>query len=255
MNERAKETKLYHHLKKWLERAALEYAMIQPGDKLLVGVSGGSDSLALLDLLNTKMIFLPPFSIVAVHLDLGFDASGEDMRTLENFFREQNCDYVVETTDIGPYAHDERNKKNPCFLCSMKRKKRLVEIAEERGCNKIALGHHKDDVVETLLLNLLYAREISTMHPNQSIFSGRFHIIRPFVHIREELLKKYARERDFPVAENRCPTSLTSKRRHIKNLLDTLEVDNKDVRENIFRAMARVKLDYLLNQADRKSGS
>jgi tRNA 2-thiocytidine biosynthesis protein TtcA len=239
-------TKLYHHLKKWLEKAALDYDMIAEGDRVLVGVSGGLDSLVLLDLLNTPMIFLPSFSIVAVNIDLGYDETYEDYETLKNYLEQRGYDYVMEKTDIGPLVHSDWARKKPCFLCSKLRRKRIVEIAEEKGCNKIAFAHHKDDVIETLLLNLFYAREISTMVPSQSVFGGKFSIIRPLAYIREGLIKKYAREEGMPVIENRCPTAKVSKRIYIKNLLNELEKDNKDIRENIFKAMTYVKLDYLL---------
>jgi len=244
-----KRTKLYLHLKKWLEKAALDYGMIEEGDRVLVGVSGGADSLALVDLLTTPMLFLPSFSVMAVMIDLGFDDSDSGSTVCEAFFQAAGHDYVIEKSDIGPRVHSDWARKNPCFLCSRLRRKRIVEIAEEHGCNKIAFAHHKDDIIETLLLNMFYAREISTMVPNQSILTGKFRIIRPFAYIREYLIKKYAEERVFPTVENNCPTSKVSKRLYIKNLLDELEKENKDIRENIFKAMGRVKLDYLLRQA------
>jgi tRNA 2-thiocytidine biosynthesis protein TtcA len=243
-----KETKLYLHLKKWLEKAALDFEMIDEGDRVLVGVSGGLDSLVLLDLMRTSMVFLPSFSVLAVNIDLGFDEDYETCRTLEEYLKMGGYEYVMEKTDIGVFSHSEKNRKNPCFLCSRLRKKRIIEIAEDYGCNKIAFAHHKDDIIETLLLNMFYAREISTMVPNQSIFRGKFHIIRPLAYISEELVKRYARERLFPTMENKCPTSRTSKRVYIKNLLNELEKDNKDIRENIFKSMTHVKTDYLLTK-------
>jgi tRNA 2-thiocytidine biosynthesis protein TtcA len=243
-----KETKLYLHLKKWLEKAALDYGMIEEGDRVLVGVSGGLDSLVLLDLMRTSMVFLPSFSVLAVNIDLGFDEDYETYKALEAYLKAGGYEYVMEKTDIGVFSHSDKNKKNPCFLCSRLRKKRIVEIAEDNGCNKIAFAHHKDDIIETLLLNMFYAREISTMVPNQPIFRGKFHIIRPLAYIAEELVKRYAGERDFPTMENRCPTSRTSKRVYIKNLLNELEKDNKDIRANIFKSMTHVKPEYLLTQ-------
>lgn len=240
-----KRSKLYLHLKKWLEKASVDYNMIEKGDRVLVGVSGGVDSLVLLDLLNTPMVFLPRFSILAVNVDMGFDEEYRGYATLERYLEENSYEYIMEKTDIGPLAHSDYNKKNPCFLCSRMRRKRIFEIANENGCNKIAFAHHKDDIVETLLINILYGREISTMMPDQPIFGGKFHLIRPFAYIREPLIKKYAREEDLPVIENRCPTSKTSRRMYIKRLLDDMERDNKGVRENIFRAMSNVKMDYL----------
>jgi tRNA 2-thiocytidine biosynthesis protein TtcA len=239
-------TKLYHHLKKWLEKAAIDYGMIAEGDRVLVGVSGGLDSLVLVDLLHTPMIFLPSFSVVAVNIDLGYDESYKDYETLKSYLDQRGYDYVMEKTDIGPLVHSEWARKKPCFLCSKLRRKRIVEIAEQKGCNKIAFAHHKDDIIETLLLNLFYAREISTMVPSQPVFKGNFTIIRPLAYISEGLVKKYARESGFPEIENRCPTAKGSKRMYIKNLLDDLEKDNKDIRENIFKAMSCVKLEYLL---------
>jgi tRNA 2-thiocytidine biosynthesis protein TtcA len=241
-----KDTKLFRHLKKWLEKVILDYKMIEEGDKVLIGVSGGADSLALLDLLDSPMIFTPSFSFIAVNIDMGFDPTYQSYEALEKYFQENDYRYVMEKTDIGNLAHSDFNKKNPCFLCSRLRRKRIFEIADAEGCNKIAFAHHRDDIIETLLINMFYGREISTMMPNQKIFSGKLHIIRPLAYLREELVKKYSKERQFPVLKNDCPTSLTSKRVYVKNLLNELERDNKEIRDNIYKAMSHVKPDYLL---------
>ena len=246
MVKKDKNTKLFLHLKKWLEKAVLDYKMIEEGDRLLIGVSGGADSFALLDLLDSPMIFVPGFSFIAVNIDMGFDPDYVAYNQLEKYLRENNYSYVMEKTDIGLLAHSDHNKKNPCFLCSRLRRKRIFEIADAEGCNKIAFAHHRDDIIETLLINMFYGREISTMMPNQSIFDGKLHIIRPLAYLKEELVKKYSRERQFPAAKNYCPTSLTSKRVYVKNLLNDLERDNKEIRENIYKAMSHVKPDYLL---------
>lgn len=240
-----KRTKLFYHLKKWLEKAVMDYRMIEEGDRVLVGVSGGADSMALLDLLNTPMVFVPEFSMTAVYIDPGFESDSTGYDRLENFLKDGGYDYVMEKTDIGPLSHSDYNKKNPCFLCSRLRRKRIFEIAGDKGCNKIAFAHHQDDMIETLLINMFYGREISTMMPDQPIFGGKMHIIRPLTLIREELIKKYSRERNFPIIESSCPTGSVSRRRYIKDLLDKLEQDNKDIRANIFKAMSHVKMDYL----------
>jgi tRNA 2-thiocytidine biosynthesis protein TtcA len=241
-----KDTKLFRHLKKWLEKAVLDFNMIQEGDRVLVGVSGGADSLALLDLLDSTMIFVPQFSILAVNIDMGFDSSYSGYNALEEYLQKNNHCYIMEKTDIGLLAHSDYNKKNPCFLCSRLRRKRIFEIAAARGCNKIAFAHHRDDIIETLLINIFYGREISTMMPNQQIFGGELHIIRPLAYLREELVKKYSKERNFPVIKNDCPTSTNSRRLYVKNLLNELEKENKNIRDNIFKAMSHVKPDYLL---------
>ncbi|MEN6508292.1 MAG: ATP-binding protein [Smithella sp.] len=240
-----KKTKLFLHLKKWLEKAVLDYSMIGEGDKLLIGVSGGADSFALLDLLDSPMIFVPKFSFIAVNIDMGFDPDYIAYRELEKYFQENRYDYVMEKTDIGPLSHSDFNRKNPCFLCSRLRRKRIFEIADEKGCNKIAFAHHRDDIIETLLINMFYGREISTMMPNQSIFGGKLHIIRPLAYLREKLVKKYSREREFPAVKNACPSSENSKRIYVKKLLNELERDNPDIRHNLFTAMSHVKPDYL----------
>lgn len=240
-----KRTRLFLHLKKWLEKAVMDYGMIAAGDRILVGVSGGMDSMALLDLLNTPMLYVPPFTVMAVHIDLGFDPDDGGGVILERHLNAGGYDYVLERSEIGPLSHSEHNRKNPCFLCSRLRRKRIFEIAADKGCNKIAFAHHRDDIIETLLINLLYGREISTMVPDQTIFGGKMHIIRPLAYLREGLLKKYAKEQKFPVIENGCPTSRTSRRRYIKGLLDDLEKENPRVRDNIWKAMGHVKTDYL----------
>jgi tRNA 2-thiocytidine biosynthesis protein TtcA len=240
-----KRTKLFLHLKKWLEKAVRDYSMIEEGDRVLVGVSGGMDSLVLLDLLNTPMVYVPRFSILAVNIDPGFDETYRDYDLLESYLAGNGYSYVMEKTAIGPLSHSDYNKKKPCFLCSRLRRKRIFEIADEEKCSKIAFAHHKDDMIETLLINLFYGREISTMMPKQSIFGGKLHIIRPLAYISEELIKKYGKEQGFPATENKCPTSKTSKRVYIKNLLRELEKENKGIRENIYKALRHVKVDYL----------
>lgn len=239
-------SKLFLHLKKWLEKAILDYGMIGEGDRVLVGVSGGADSYALLDLLSSPMIFAPKFSVTAVHIDLGFAGGERDGEIIEGELKKMVSDYVIEKTDIGPLAHSEFNRKNPCFLCSRLRRKRIFEIAQAKGCNRIAFAHHRDDIIETLLINLFYGREISTMKPDQSIFKGALHIIRPLAYLSEGLIKKYAGERGFEVVANRCSTSKTSKRIYIKELLHSLEKENPQIRHNIWTAMHHVKPDYLL---------
>lgn len=250
--EKDKNTKLFRHLKKWLEKAVLDFKMIGEGDRILVGISGGADSLVLLDLLDSPMIFVPKFSITAVNIDMGFDGSYGGFNVLEEYLKDNNYKYIMEKTDIGPLSHSAYNKKNPCFLCSRLRRKRIFEIAAAEGCNKIAFAHHRDDIIETLLINMFYGREISTMMPNQRIFGGKLHIIRPLAYLREELVKKYSRERQFPAVKNLCPTSENSRRIYVKKLLNEMERENKDIRDNIFKAMSHVKPDYLVSCPKKK---
>ncbi|MCX7983216.1 MAG: tRNA 2-thiocytidine(32) synthetase TtcA [Syntrophales bacterium] len=244
--KREKGTKLYHHLKKWLEKAVMDFGMITQGDRVLVAFSGGADSFVLLHLLSRPMVFVPFFELACVHVDMGFPGSDQDRVSIEEYLRSLDIPYAIHATDFGPLAHSEINRKNPCFLCSRLRRKKIFETAEEMGCNKIALAHHRDDIIETLLINLFYGREISTMVPVQSIFRGRYHIIRPLAYIPEALVKKYAREQGFPILPDRCPSSTSSRRYYIKQLISRLEEENKEIRHNIWTAMFHVKPDYLL---------
>jgi tRNA 2-thiocytidine biosynthesis protein TtcA len=241
---------LHERLRKTMEIAINEFGMIQEGDRILVGLSGGADSFSLLHLLSSKKIFVSNnISITAVHLDLGFDPdNAETMTRLRDYLTAHHFNFHIEKNEISILAHSDFNKLNPCFLCSRMRRKRIFELANEFGCNKIAFGHHKDDIVETLLINMFYGRELSTMKPMQDLFGGELFIIRPLAYIWENLLKKYAAEQQFPVFETKCPTGVTSKRKVVKDLLRQLQRDQKHVKENIFKALTHVKPEYLLDE-------
>jgi len=244
-------SKLHLHLRKRLEQAILKHKMLGEGDRVLVGVSGGADSLTLLKLLTGPLLFVPkPEFVLAVYVDMGFEGTdGNQPRLLEEYFKEEGYNYRIEKTNIGPLAHSDYNRKaSPCFLCSRLRRKRLFELARNFRCNKVALAHNKDDVIETFLLNIFFAREISTMIPFQTYFKGEFNLIRPLAYVEESLLKRFAREEQLPLLENPCPTAKGTKRKYIKDLIKKLDEDHRGVKENIFKAMKHVKTDYLLTE-------
>jgi tRNA 2-thiocytidine biosynthesis protein TtcA len=153
---------------------------------------------------------------------------------------------TVDYTDHGIVAHSPENRENPCFLCAKLRRKRIFEIAHSLGCNKVALAHNKDDLIETLFLNICYAGEISTMKPAQPFFKGEFLLIRPFCFADENLIRRFASQQGFPEFANPCPTAKVSKRKEIKELLYKLYHSNKKIKGNIFRSMQHIKQDYLL---------
>jgi tRNA 2-thiocytidine biosynthesis protein TtcA len=238
---------LHEFIRKNAELAANDFGMIQSGDRILVALSGGVDSFVLLKILLGKKIYLPSdISIIAAHIDLGFAREDKShLQKMESYLQANDVEYYIEKTEIGPYAHSEANKKNPCFICSRWRRKKLFEIAEKNKCNKIAFGHHKDDVIETLLLNIFFGREISTMKPKQALFQGKYFIIRPLIYLWEKKIKECARQANFPVFKNPCPSAENSKRKYIKNLLRQLEQEDRKIKENIFKSLRHVKKDYL----------
>lgn len=221
------------------------YEMISDGDRIAVGISGGKDSLTLLSILQERQSRIPiKYELAPIYVDPGFEDGFS--QPLQKYFKKLKANLRVEYTNYGVLGHSQLNRENPCFLCSRLRRKRLFEIAEELGCNKLALGHHKDDIIETFFLNIFYAGEISTMVPNQSFFQGKFSVIRPLAFADANTIRRYASEKDFPVFINPCPTAKTSKRRQIKKLLKELYSSNKKIKGNIFRAMSHVNSEYLL---------
>jgi len=233
-------------------KAIHRYGLIQDGDRILVGVSGGKDSLTLLRLLQERRTRVPiDYELVAVHIDLGFDSGRAEI--LKGYFEAQGIPYHFEFTEIGRRANSPENRENPCFLCSWERRKQLFRLAHQLRCNKVALGHHKDDIIETLLLNIFYSGEISTMLPLQTLFRGKITLIRPLALLEEKKIKRFALEMDLPFGPSGCPSSGKTKRKEIKELIEAVQMKNHRVKGNIFRSLSNVKLDYTLMGWGKKS--
>lgn len=219
--------------------------MLQDGDRIVVGLSGGADSLTMMWMLAERLQRIPiNFELLPVHIDPGFE--GGFSEALQNYCEDAGFSLRVEHTHYGTLGHSAVNRENPCFLCARLRRKRLFEIAAELECNKLALGHNKDDIIETFFINICYAGQVSTMVPSLSMFKGRFTIIRPLAYADEELIRAFAREQHFPAFVNPCPSASNSKRREIKTMLQHLYASNPKIKGNVFRAMSRVKTSYLL---------
>ncbi len=226
-------------------KAIHRFGLIEDGDRILVGVSGGKDSLTLLHLLNERRKRVPiRYELIPVHIDLGFNSGRTEI--LKDFFESRGLSYHIEFTDIGKRANSSENRENPCFLCSWERRKRLFYLAQHLKCNKIALGHHKDDIIETLLLNIFYSAEISTMLPLQALFKGKITLVRPLALIEEKKIERFAREMRLPFGTGGCPVSGKTKRKEVKELIETLEKKNRKIRGNIFRSLSNIKMEYLL---------
>lgn len=235
----------YQIIKRSVGKALHHYKMISDGEKIAVGLSGGKDSLTLMWILTERLTRIPiSYELFAIYIDPGFE--GNFVKPLEDYCRKMNYSLHVEKTDFGIKAHSSENRENPCFLCSMLRRKRMFEIADELGCSKLALGHHKDDIIETLFMNMCYAGEISTMVPVQPLFGGELTIIRPLSYVDEDTICRFARHKGFPDFTNPCPSAKNSSRHKIKNTLRSLYQSNKKIKGNIFKSLSRVKPDYLL---------
>ena len=236
----------YKSLNRDIGKAIHQYDMISANDRILVGISGGKDSLTLLWSLKERLKRIPiNYELFPVYIDPGFE--GGFAQNLRRWLV-QNTGYAlrVEETTYGVYAHSAENRENPCFLCARLRRKRIFEIAEELNCNKIAFGHHKDDIIETPFINICYAGEIATMLPVQPVFRGKFHIIRPLAFVDEQRVKRFADTQGFPEFVNPCPYARVSKRGEIKTLLNQLYQSNKKIKGNIFRSLSHVNREYLL---------
>lgn len=225
-------------------KAIHERAMIRGDDHILVAVSGGIDSLSLLWLLRERLERVPiRYRLTAVHVDPGFGV--DSAARMEEYFRSNGFEYRVIRSDLGARAHSEENRENPCFLCSRLRRKLLFELAGELSCSRLAFGHHKDDLIETFMLNLFYGASISTMVPVQEFFAGKLSIIRPLYLVDRPLIQKYADSIGFSAIDLGCPTSGHSKREQVREMLQALYQGNRKVKGNIFHALHNVRPEYL----------
>lgn len=230
-----------YHISKNVGRAVGDYKLIEDGDRIAVAVSGGKDSLCLLKILRDRLGFIPiKYSIIAVHVDLGFNCMRKSI--LVDYFQNNGYAYHIEQRDIFKgKSHDGTN----CFWCSWNRRKVLFEMARKLGCNKLALGHHKDDIIETILLNLFFQGIISGMCPRQEMFEGKLTIIRPLAYCLEKDTALLAKELALPLPACSCPNSRTSKRTYIKGLIRELEKLSPNIKTNIFQSLSRIKKDYI----------
>lgn len=215
-----------------------DYNMIEAGDRIAIGVSGGKDSLAMVAALGTLRRFYPkPFEVEAITVSLGFE--GMDFSPVAGFCREYNVNYSLVETDIAEIVFDVRNEKNPCSLCATMRKGALNTRVEELNCNKIALGHNKDDVIETLLMSLLYEGRIGCFSPVTYLDRKKITSIRPLVYVPEAEVKGFANRYALPVVKNKCPMDGNSKREEIKNMIKDLRLQFDHLDNKIFGAIQR----------------
>lgn len=220
----------------YVRKAVDDYQMIDEGDKIAVGISGGKDSLTLLYALHSLQRFYPKhFEIQAVTVDLGFD--NLNLEKIKALCSDLGVMYNIIKTDISQIIFEERKETNPCSLCAKMRKGALNQAVRENGCNKVAYAHHKDDVVETMLMSLIYEGRFHTFAPVTYLDRTQLSVIRPLMYMNEADIVGFVNKFNVPVVKSPCPADGHTKREYIKNLLRQLNLENPGVKERMFTAI------------------
>ncbi len=226
----------------YTRRAIDDYHMIEENDSIGIGISGGKDSLALLYAMHGLMRFYPKkFTIHAITVDLGF--YNQDLNAIAVLCDSLNVPYTIVKTEIAKIVFDDRKESNPCSLCAKMRKGALNDELKRIGCNKIAYGHHKDDVVETMLMSLIYEGRFHTFAPNTYLDRMDLTVIRPFLYMSENDIIGFVKKQNIPVAKSPCPVDGYTKREYAKQLLKQLNTENPGAKERMFTAIAKSSLE------------
>ncbi len=225
-----------------MRKAIDDYQMIQEGDKIAVALSGGKDSVTLLYALKNLQIFYPKkFELMAITVNPGFD--NFDTELLNKIADDVGVELVIASSDIKTIVFDIRNEKNPCSLCANLRRGILNSVAKEHGCNKIALGHNEDDVLETFLLNMIYAGNMSTFAPISYMDRSNMTLIRPLIYTPEKYMKNFIKRNNIEIMPKVCPMDGQSKREYALELLKGIEIQYKHSRSNIIGAIKRANIN------------
>lgn len=243
-------SKMQARLTKRFHKACADYGLIADGDHILIGLSGGKDSLALVELLGKRaQIHVPRFQVTALHVRVKERNYMTDTDYIEQFCAQYQVPLIIRDVEIGTREENDTPaapaEQNPCFLCSWYRRKTLFNVAQQLGCNKIAFGHHKDDIVETLLMNLVFQGTVATMPPVLKMDKMPLSIIRPLCLIEEKDLVQYAALRQYKKQVHTCPFEHVSSRAKIKGLLAQLQAMNPNALDSLYNAMTNIKTDYL----------
>ena len=224
-----------------VRRAVDDYGMINEGDRVAVGVSGGKDSMLLLAALRQLQSYYPKrFELGAITIELGFE--GRDFTPVKRFCEERGIEYTCVKTDIKEVVFDVRQEDNPCSLCAKMRRGALNSTLRERGMNKLALGHHFDDAVEPFMMSLLFEGRLSCFQPVTYLDRSGVTQIRPLIYAGEQRIANLAAALELPIVENPCPQDKTSKRYEIKQLLKSMCGEYPDMKTKVFGAMQRLPL-------------
>lgn len=217
-------------------RAIDDYGMIHTGDKIAIGISGGKDSLTLLYALHGLQRFYPEkFDLEAITVDLG--NPDFDLSHIRLLCETMQIPYTVVKTEIAQIVFEERKEKNPCSLCAKMRKGALNDAVKKLGCNKIAYAHHKDDIVETMMMSLIYEGHFYSFPPITHLDRTNLTVIRPLMYVSEADVKGFCRKYQLPVVKSPCPADGYTKRQYVKDLLRKLNLENPGVKERMFSAI------------------
>lgn len=228
-------------LMSYTRQAIDDYGMIQDGDKIAIGISGGKDSLTLLYALHGLQRFYPKkFTLEAITVDLGHP--GFDVSKLRELCERMEVPYTVVKTEIAQIVFEERKEKNPCSLCAKMRKGALNDAARQLGCNKIAYAHHKDDIIETMLMSLLYEGHFYSFPPITYLDRMDLTVIRPMMYVKEVDVKGFSKKYNLPIEKSPCPADGYTKRQYVKDFLRTLNQENPGVKERMFSAIVNGKI-------------
>ncbi len=231
----------------FLRKGISKYKLIRDNDKIAVGVSGGKDSVALLKLLAEYRRFSPErFDLIAISVDLNFKDAQTDFTPIKTLCDQLDVEYLVQKTDIGQIVFDLRKESNPCALCSKMRKGALNSLAKEKGCNKVALGHHADDLIDTMMLSLLYEGRLSTFAPKSYLDKMDLTLIRPLILTREIDVISYAKT--LPIVKSCCPANKLTKREHVKDIISHISKDIPAVRDMMLTALIHPERYNLFNK-------
>ena len=225
-----------------MRKAIEDYDMIQEGDKIAVALSGGKDSVALLYAMKNLQIFYPKkFELIAITVNPEFE--NFDTEVLKKIAENAKVELIIAPSDIKAIVFDVRKEKNPCSLCANLRRGILNSVAKEHGCNKIALGHNEDDVIETFLLNLIYAGKLSTLAPVTYMDRSNMTLIRPFIYTPEKYTKSFVKRNNIEIMPKVCPMDGKSKREYALELMKSIEIEYKHSRANIIGAIKRANIN------------
>ena len=226
----------------YTRQAVDEYDMIQEGDKIAVGISGGKDSLTLLYALSNLQKFYPKsFELVAITVDLGYP--NFDLTGIEQLCKDLQVEYHIVSTKIGEMVTSEQLEGSACSLCARLRKGALNDAAKELGCNKVAYGHHMDDVIETMMLALIYEGRFCSFWPVTHLDKSQLTVIRPMIYVPEAEVKGFENKMQLPITKNPCPIDGSTKREYIKSLIKQLNTENPGVKKRLFHAIKKGNLE------------